>query len=84
MTVNKHSNQGDVGMIGLAVMGSNLALNMADHGFRVAVHDREADVLRRFVAGHPDTPGGLLGCASLRKLVASLKRPRRIVNSTPV
>jgi 6-phosphogluconate dehydrogenase len=69
----------DVGLIGLAVMGSNLALNMADHGFRVAVFNRDIRVMRRFVDQHPHTPGGLVGCRSLRALVSALKRPRRIV-----
>jgi 6-phosphogluconate dehydrogenase len=79
MAKKKSKPKGDVGMIGLAVMGSNMALNMADHGFRVAVYNLETDVMRRFVKEHSDTPGGLIGCRSLKKLVARLKRPRRIV-----
>jgi 6-phosphogluconate dehydrogenase len=75
----KNSTQADVGVIGLAVMGSNLALNMADHGFRVAAHNRNTDVTRRFVSEHPETPGGLVGCTTLREFVRSLERPRRIV-----
>ena len=46
-------------MIGLGVMGRNLALNMADHGFRVAVYNRKtAKMTRAFLAENPDTPGG--------------------------
>ena len=71
--------QADVGLIGLAVMGSNLALNMADHGFRVAVHNRSGDVTDRFLAENPDTPGGLVGCATAEELVRRVRRPRRIV-----
>jgi 6-phosphogluconate dehydrogenase len=66
-------------MIGLGVMGRNLALNMADHGFRVAVYNRDVEVTREFVAGHPATPGGLAACDTLRDLVRGLCRPRRIV-----
>ncbi len=73
----------DVGMIGLGVMGRNLALNMADHDFCVAAFDRQASSVRRFVSANPDTPGGLVGCTTLKLLVASLKRPRRIVLLIP-
>jgi 6-phosphogluconate dehydrogenase len=69
----------DVGLIGLAVMGRNLALNMADHGYRVAVHNRTTVVMEKFVAGHGDTPGGLVGTAALPEFVAALKKPRKIL-----
>ena len=55
----------DIGLIGLAVMGENLALNIADHGFRVAVYNRTTKVMKDFIAANPDTPGGLIGCATL-------------------
>ena len=55
----------DVGLIGLAVMGQNLALNMADHGFKVAVFNRTTGVMKEFIAANPDTPGGLVGCENL-------------------
>src|SRR6266581_1477084 len=69
----------DVGLIGLAVMGQNLALNMADHGYRVAVYNRTTSTMEQFVAENPDTPGGLVGCATLEGLVAALKKPRKLV-----
>jgi len=50
----------DVGVIGLAVMGQNLALNMADHGYRVVVYNRTTAVVEKFVAGHRGTPDGLV------------------------
>ena len=62
----------DVGLIGLAVMGQNLALNMADHGYRVAVYNRTTKTMSEFVAAHPDTPGGLVACARLEDLAAAL------------
>lgn len=69
----------DVGLIGLAVMGENLALNMADHGYRVAVFNRTTADVDKFVAGHADTPGGLVGAAALPDFVAVLKKPREIL-----
>jgi 6-phosphogluconate dehydrogenase len=69
----------DVGLIGLAVMGQNLVLNMADHGFAVAVHNRTKSVMDAFVARNPGTPGPLIGCSSPAAFVKALKRPRRII-----
>jgi 6-phosphogluconate dehydrogenase len=69
----------DVGLIGLAVMGQNLALNMADHGYRVAVYNRTGSTTDRFVGEHPDTPGGLVGCSTLESLLGTVKKPRKIV-----
>jgi 6-phosphogluconate dehydrogenase len=74
-----NAGKANVGLVGLAVMGQNLVLNMADHGFRVAVYNRTTDTMSRFVAAHPDTPGGLVGCATPEALVAALERPRKIV-----
>ncbi|GHB93837.1 NADP-dependent phosphogluconate dehydrogenase [Cerasicoccus arenae] len=69
----------DIGLIGLAVMGQNLALNIADHGFKISVFNRTTSKMEEFVAKHPNTPGGLEGCPTLEEFVASLKRPRKIV-----
>ena len=72
----------DIGLIGLAVMGQNLVLNMADHGFTVAVYNRTTSTMEDFIqraeAEEPSTDR-LVGCAELEDFVASLKRPRRIV-----
>ena len=69
----------EIGLIGLAVMGQNLALNIADHGFRVAVYNRTSEKTETFVQAHLDTPGGLVGCATLEELVQSLRRPRKVL-----
>ncbi len=69
----------DVGLIGLAVMGENLALNIADHGYRVAVYNRTTTVTEKFLAANPDTPGGLVGAAALPDFVGALKKPRKII-----
>jgi len=68
----------DIGLIGLAVMGENLALNIADHGFKVAVYNRTTEVMRRFVA-RENPPGGLVGCATVAELVAAVKPPRKFI-----
>jgi 6-phosphogluconate dehydrogenase len=64
-------------MIGLGVMGSNLALNVEEHGFEVAVWNREPEITDRFAAAH----GGkrFAFTKSLEELVRVLERPRRIM-----
>ncbi len=69
----------DIGLIGLGVMGRNLALNMADHGYRVAVHNRTQSVTDDVVGGFSGNDGGLTGCRSLAELVAAIRPPRPIV-----
>jgi 6-phosphogluconate dehydrogenase len=69
----------DIGLIGLAVMGQNLALNIADHGFRISVYNRTTEKTDKFVAENPGTPGGLIGTKSLEEFVGSLSRPRKMV-----
>ena len=80
----------DVGLIGLEVMGKNLILNMADHGFKVAVHNRSASKVGPFLKENPPEvlgPGGaLIGFTEpddeterLKKFIAAIKRPRKII-----
>src|SRR5688572_7649619 len=71
--------QSDIGLIGLAVMGQNLALNIADHGFRISVYNRTAEKTDKFVAENPGTPGGVVGTKTLEEFVQSLSRPRKMV-----
>jgi 6-phosphogluconate dehydrogenase len=68
----------DIGLIGLAVMGENLALNIADHGFKVAVFNRTTEVMKKFI-GREKPPGGLVGCETEKQLVAAVKRPRKFI-----
>lgn len=68
----------DIGMIGLAVMGQNLALNMADHDFRVCVYNRTQDVTDDFVQGAGSHPN-IRGAHTLEGLVTTLKPPRRVM-----
>jgi 6-phosphogluconate dehydrogenase len=74
----------EVGLVGLAVMGQNLVLNMADHGFQVAIYNRTTATTEKFVAANPpsvfgSTGGGLVPSATLEDFVRSIERPRRIV-----
>ena len=68
----------DIGLIGLAVMGQNLALNMSDHGFRVAVYNRTTERMREFVQG-PAIGKAIIGVQTLEDLVGALKAPRKIM-----
>ena len=72
------SKQCDVGLIGLAVMGQNLVLNMADHGFRVAAYNRTTSKVDEFLKG-PAKGKPIVGVYSHEELVQSLKKPRRIM-----
>ena len=68
----------DIGLIGLAVMGQNLVLNMNDHGYRVAVFNRTVSKVDDFLA---DEAKGtqVVGAHSIEELLGSLKRPRRVM-----
>ncbi len=77
-------NSADVGLVGLAVMGQNFVLNMADHGFKVAVYNRTTKTTEGFIDNNPpkvfgDTGGALIPAAELKDFVASIKKPRRVV-----
>jgi 6-phosphogluconate dehydrogenase len=67
----------DIALIGLAVMGQNLVMNMNDHGFTVAVYNRTESVTNEFLAG-PAKGSNVIGAKTIQELVASLKKPRRV------
>ena len=68
----------DIGLIGLAVMGQNLVLNMNDHGFKVAVFNRTVSKVDDFLA---DEAKGtkVVGAQTIEELTSLLKRPRRVM-----
>ena len=68
----------DIGLIGLAVMGQNLVLNMADHGYRVAVFNRTTSKVDEFIDG-PAKGTNIIGTHSMEELVASLEKPRKVM-----
>lgn len=70
--------QADVGLIGLAVMGKNLVLNMLDHGFAVSVYNRSPEKTRQFLTEY--SKNRLLhGYENLQDFILSLKRPRKVM-----
>ena len=68
----------DFGLIGLAVMGENLALNVESRGYKVAVHNRTTSVVDNFIAGRA-AGKKFVGCHSLEELVKNLARPRKVM-----
>lgn len=68
----------DIGVIGLAVMGQNLALNMSDHGFDVAVYNRTKAKTEDLMQG-PGKGTRLIPTYSVQELAAALKKPRRLM-----
>jgi len=69
----------DIGLIGLAVMGQNLVLNMADHGFTVAVFNRTVSKVDDFLADAAKGFDKVVGTHSLEEFVGTLKRPRKVM-----
>ncbi len=68
----------DIGLIGLAVMGQNLVLNMIDHGYTVAVYNRTVSKVDAFVE-EANRNDALIGCHSIEELVEALQKPRKII-----
>ena len=68
----------DIGLIGLAVMGENLVLNMESKGFRVTVYNRTTKKVDDFLAGRANGKN-IAGAHSVEELVNSLKRPRKVM-----
>ncbi len=71
-------NPADIGLIGLAVMGQNLALNISDHGYRVAVFNRTTSKVTRFIENEA-AGTDIIGALSVEEFVASIRRPRKII-----
>src|SRR5262245_3501363 len=78
LTKEPFMNQADIGLIGLAVMGQNLVLNMIDHGFKVAVFNRTVSKVDDFLEG-PAKGTKIIGAHSLEEFIKSLKKPRRVM-----
>jgi 6-phosphogluconate dehydrogenase len=69
----------DIGLIGLAVMGENLVLNMESHGFTVAVYNRTTSKVDDFVVNGRGADKNIIGTYSIEELCANLERPRRVM-----
>jgi 6-phosphogluconate dehydrogenase len=68
------SEKKNLGLIGLGVMGQNLALNFSNHGYSVAVYNRTEQKTKEFVVEHPE----FLGTYSVQDFIKSIERPRKI------
>src|SRR6187401_2584204 len=72
----------DIGLIGLAVMGQNLALNIADHGFNIAVYNRTTSTTEEWVAKvKKEEPAGnrVTGYKTMNEFVAAVRSPRKFI-----
>jgi 6-phosphogluconate dehydrogenase len=70
--------QADIGLIGLAVMGENLILNMESKGFTVACYNRTVSKVDDFIGGRASGKN-IIGCRSIEELSANLKKPRKVM-----
>jgi 6-phosphogluconate dehydrogenase len=77
MSMATNDARAELGMIGLGVMGQNLALNIEEHGFPIAVWNRTPDAMEKMLKANPGKK--LIGARALEDFVRSLKRPRRIL-----
>lgn len=68
----------DIGLVGLAVMGENLVMNMESKGFTVAVYNRTADKVKNFVEGRA-AGKNIIGTYSLQELADNLAKPRKVM-----
>ncbi|HEY5602593.1 MAG TPA: decarboxylating NADP(+)-dependent phosphogluconate dehydrogenase [Gammaproteobacteria bacterium] len=68
----------DIGLVGLAVMGQNLVLNLADHGYVVSVYNRTTAKVDEFLAGAAKNHN-IIGAKSIAEFCQSIKRPRKIL-----
>jgi 6-phosphogluconate dehydrogenase len=73
------TSQAEIGLIGLGVMGRNLALNIAAHGFAVAVHNRTPSRTEAFVSSAEAQGRPVIPCLTLEEFALALRRPRAIV-----
>jgi 6-phosphogluconate dehydrogenase len=71
--------QAEIGLIGLAVMGSNLALNIAEKGNRIAVFNRSPDKTDTFYAEAGELRDRIIPCKTMEEFVASIRPPRPVI-----
>jgi len=71
--------QAEIGLIGLGVMGSNLALNIAEKGNKIAVFNRTPEATRKFYAEAGELQGQIIPCETIEEFVAAIRPPRPII-----
>src|SRR3954447_12017854 len=69
----------DIALIGLAVMGQNLILNMADHGYQVVAFNRTVSKVDEFLNDAGKGHANVIGAKSIEEMIGLLKRPRKIM-----
>jgi len=69
----------DIALIGLAVMGQNLALNIARNGYQISVYNRTSEKTKEFLETSAKGKSNIKGAYSLEELVSTLKKPRKIM-----
>jgi 6-phosphogluconate dehydrogenase len=74
-----NTSNSDIGLIGLAVMGQNLALNIADHGFPISVYNRTYSKTSGFLEENAGLGDKLKGFENLEDFISSLEKPRKII-----
>jgi len=74
-----HAGHADIALIGLAVMGQNLILNMNDKGFTVVAYNRTVSKVDDFLAGAAKGRATILGAHSIAEMASMLRRPRRVM-----
>ncbi len=75
--------EAEIGLIGLGTMGSNLALNIADHGHRIAVWNRTGSRTKEFVKEAGKLADNIVACDSLEDLVKAIRPPRPVIIMVP-
>jgi len=73
----------DIGLIGLGTMGANLALNIAENGFRVAVHNRTVEKIEGFMDDAGPLASQLVACDTVEELIRAIKPPRAVILMVP-
>jgi 6-phosphogluconate dehydrogenase len=81
MTNNQPEERSEIGMVGLGVMGRNLVLNMADHGFSVAGYDKNAKQVEAL--RHESKEHDVLGTTDIQEFTAQLRQPRAVMMLVP-
>ncbi len=77
------SNKISTGLIGLGTMGSNLALNIAEKGYPIAVFNRTVDTTRNFAATAGNLADRIVATETIEKFIAAIERPRNIILMVP-